>query len=132
MIALDANVIVRFLMRHDAAQARTVYARFKQADDARERLFVPLVVTLETLWVLESAYYLSREEILDSLEDLLRMAVLEFEGAETLQNVLRDGRRSNADLADLLIAQCASASGCDAVLTFDKGAAKQPFFHPLK
>ena len=56
MIALDTNVLVRFLVRDDEKQAQIVYARFKQAESAREVLFVSLLVVLETIWVLESAY----------------------------------------------------------------------------
>ena len=55
MMALDTNVIVRFLVRDDEAQSNLVYKRLKKAELERERLFVPLVVMLEALWVLESA-----------------------------------------------------------------------------
>ena len=76
MIALDTNVIVRFLVRDDEQQAQAVYARLKQAEAARETLFVPLLVVLETIWVLESVYDKSRQEILDSLEDLSNFSIL--------------------------------------------------------
>jgi predicted nucleic-acid-binding protein len=92
---------------------------------------VPLAVVLETIWVLGSAYHFSRQEILDSLEDLTRMAVLEFEAGPVVQDVLAEGRRCRADLSDLLIAHSAEANGCDAGLTFDRRAAKLPFFRLL-
>ena len=132
MIALDTNVIVRFLVRDDEKQAQAVYARFRAAEAARERLFVPLVVVLETIWVLESAYALSREDTLDALDDLRRMAILEFESEAVLQGVLSDGRRCAAGLADLLIAHSAGAAGCSSGITFDKKAAKLPFFRLLQ
>ena len=50
MIAIDTNVIIRFLVRDDVKQAEIVYARFKRAEAARERLFIPLLVLLEMLW----------------------------------------------------------------------------------
>jgi predicted nucleic-acid-binding protein len=132
MIALDTNIIVRFLVRDDEKQARAVYARFKQAEAARERLFVPLLVVLETIWVLQSAYDLSRDEILDAFEDLRRMPILEFEKDPVLQRFLSSGRKSRPDLSDLLIAVSAQASGCDFGLTFDKKASKVAFFRLLK
>ena len=46
MIALDTNVIVRFLVRDDEKQAQVVYARLKQAEQAREILLIPLLVVL--------------------------------------------------------------------------------------
>ncbi len=86
---------------------------------------------LETIWVLESAYDKSRLEVLDAIEDLRRMPVFEFEQDDVVEQVLREGRSGKADLADLLIACSAASSGCDAGITFDKNAARHPFFRLL-
>jgi len=132
VIALDTNVIVRFLVRDDLKQAEAVYRRFKQAETVRERLFVPLAVILETIWVLESAYDKSRDEVLDSLQDMRQMPVFKFEHEDVIERLLTDGRNCKADLSDILIAHSARAGGCDAGITFDKNAAKLPFFRLLK
>jgi predicted nucleic-acid-binding protein len=131
VIALDANVIVRFLVRDDKKQAQSVYARFKQAEARRDIFCIPLVAVLETLWVLESAYGLSRSEILDALESLRRMPILRFEDDEVMQKLLMAGRARNEDLSDILIAFAAQGGGCDSGLTFDKKAARLPFFQLL-
>ncbi len=131
MIALDTNVIVRFLVRDDETQAQAVYARFKQAETGRETLFVSLLVVLETIWVLESVYDKSRMEILSSLEELKGMPILEFEKEHVLQKVLLDGRTCRADLSDILIARMAEACGCSEGITFDRKASKLPFFRLL-
>lgn len=131
MTALDTNVLVRFLVRDDEKQARIVYDRFKQAESAREVLFVPLPVVLETLWVLESAYKKSREEILDALDELKSMPILEFEKTSILQSLVSEGRTSKSDLSDELIALAAKSCGCSGCLTFDKKAAQSPFFRLL-
>jgi predicted nucleic-acid-binding protein len=131
VIALDTNVIVRFLVRDDEKQAQAVYARLKQAEAAREALFVSLLVVLETVWVLESAYDKSRMEILDSFDELKNVPILEFEKTQMLQNWLAEGRKSNADLSDLLIALAARSCGCSGAITFDKKASKFPFFQLL-
>lgn len=131
MIAVDTNVVVRFLVRDDEKQAAAAYGRLKQAEKDGEPLFVPLVVVLETIWVLESAYGRSRVEVLDALEDMRRMPVFEFEKDDVVERILSEGRDCRADLADLLIAHSAQSSGCTAGITFDKGAAKLPFFQLL-
>ena len=131
MIALDTNVLIRFLVRDDEKQAQIVYARFKQAESARETLFIPLLVVLETIWVLESVYHNSRKEILDSFDELKSMPILEFEKVQVLQSLLSEGYKNNADLADLLIALGAQSCGCNGGFTFDKKAAKFPFFQLL-
>jgi len=131
MIALDTNVIVRFLVNDDRAQAHAVYARFKKAETAREILFIPLLVALETIWVLESCYDKSRKDILSALDDLLGMPILKFEEESVIQRLAARGRTGHADLSDLLIALAAESSGCATGLTFDKKAATLPFFRLL-
>ena len=132
MIALDTNVIVRFLVRDDEAQALAVYARLKQAEADRETLFVPMLVVLEVIWVLGSAYGKTRPEILSSIEDMKRMPIFVFEMDDVIQALLSEGRRSKPDLADILIAHAAQKSGCESGLTFDRKAAALPFFRILR
>lgn len=132
MIAVDTNVIVRFLVRDDDKQAEAARRRLKLAEDRRERLRIPLLVVLETIWVLESAYDKTRAEVLDSFRDMRQMPVFEFEGDRVVEGLLNDGPKYKADLADILIAHSAESSGCDAGITFDKGADKLSFFDLLK
>ena len=132
MIALDTNVIVRFLVRDDERQAQLVYARLKRAEAAKERLFVPLVVLLETIWVLESAYNMTRNEILGAFEELRQMPIFEFESDRVMEQLLSSGRKIKLDLSDLLIAYSAENSGCDTVLTFDRKASRLSLFQLVK
>ena len=132
MIAVDTNIIVRFLVRDDENQAEAVRRHLKQAEKNRERLLIPLLVVLETIWVLESAYDKTRSEILDSFRDMRQMPVFEFESDNVVERLLADGSDYTMDLADILIAQSAQAAGCENGITFDKGAAKLPFFELLK
>jgi predicted nucleic-acid-binding protein len=60
------------------------------------------------------------------------MPVFHFENDEAVKRLLSDGRRNGADLADILIAHSAHSSGCETGITFDKGAAKLPFFRILQ
>ncbi len=132
MIAVDTNVIVRFLVCDDEKQAETVRRRLKQAEMDRERLLIPLLVVLQTIWVLESAYDKTRDEILNSIRDMRQMPVFDFESDDVVEKFLTDGDDARADLADILIAHAAQAAGCNNGITFDKGAAKLAFFKLLK
>ena len=132
MKALDTNVLVRFLVRDDKKQAEIVYRLFKRAEGKNEPFFVPLLVVLETIWVLESVYEISREEIRTSLQELLLMPILIFEAQSALQRTLSSAQTNKIDLADLLIAHSAKFSNCDGVLTFDKKASKFTLFEQLK
>ena len=132
MTAVDTNIIVRFLVRDDEKQAEAARKRLNQAETRRERLKIPLLVVLETIWVLESAYDKTRSEILASLREMRQMPVFDFEADSVVEGLLKDGPKYKADLADIMIAHAASATGCEAGITFDKAAAKLPFFSLLK
>jgi len=64
MKALDTNVIVRFLVKDDERQTKIIYRRFKQVEADKEVFFVPLLVVLETIRVLESVYEIPGRSLL--------------------------------------------------------------------
>ena len=132
MKAVDTNVLVRFLVRDDENQAHTVYNAFIKAEIDKQSFFVPLLVVLETVWVLDSVYKLSRKEILDAFYDLLLLPILKFEDASTIHRFIAMARKNKIDLPDALIACSAILSGCDRVLTFDKKASTFDFFELLE
>ena len=132
MKALDTNVLVRFLVKDDERQAKAVYSLFKRAETQTEAFFIPILVVLETVWVLEAVYKSTRREILDSIDELLLMPILEFEAQPTVRSFIISARENKTDLSDLLIALHTKHSGCVPVITFDKRAAKFELFELLK
>ncbi len=129
---LDTNVVVRFLVRDDADQAQKVYTLFKKLEKNREKAYLSLLVILETIWVLESAYQYERTEILSALGDLMEIAFIICESDEILTPFFDEAKLSSCDLADLLIAHVAQANQCQKVFTFDKKASRHRFFELLK
>lgn len=128
MKAIDTNIIVRFLVGDDELQARKVYNIFKKVESTKGELFVPLLVVLELIWVLESVYGITRKEIIDSISELLLMPILKFENLSTLQQFTQNASGTKYDLSDLLIAYSAAEQGCESVITFDKKASKFNLF----
>ena len=132
MKALDTNVLVRFLVKDDEQQAKAAYWRFKEAENNKEVLFIPVLVVLETVWVLESVYKVTKQEILDSIDELLLMPILEFEAQSMIRSFVSSARETKMDLSDLLTAHSARFSGCECVITFDKRASTFGLFELLK
>ncbi|MEA1969361.1 MAG: type II toxin-antitoxin system VapC family toxin [Thermodesulfobacteriota bacterium] len=132
MKAIDTNILVRFLIGDDKLQAKKVYTIFKKAESEKKELFVPLLVILEMLWVLESVYEISRREILESISDLLLMSIFKFDQQSALQQFVHSAQGNKYDLSDLLIAHSAKNNGCEAVITFDKKASKFKLFEFAK
>ena len=131
MKAVDTNILVRFLVNDDPAQAQQVRQLFSAAEQQRETYFVPLLVVLESIWVLESAYQVGRNELIEVFSDLLLLPVLEFEQREAVQAMLQAARNDPLDLPDLLIAKSGLRSGCECIFTFDKKAARSDAFELL-
>ena len=132
MKAIDTNVLVRFLVNDDRAQAAQVRERFATAEQRRAAFYVPPLVLLETIWVLESAYQIRRAEIIEALGELLLMPVLQFEQREAVLAMLRAAKETNLDLPDALIAHSPLHMGCESVLTFDQKAARGAGFELLQ
>lgn len=132
MKALDTNLLIRFLVKDDQQQAEAVYKLFTAAETNLESLFIPLLVMLETICVLESVYGTTRDEILDVLEALMMMPILTFEAQPVIRYFIVSARASKTELSDLLIAASAHLSGCDHVLTFDRAASRFDLFELVK
>ena len=128
MIALDTNVLVRYLVEDDEAQSRRA-TKLIEATIAREdELFVSDVVMCETVWVLSSAYPFSRNEITDALAGLLRARSVIFTSTDRLARSLEAYRNGKGDFADYLIRELAREAGAETVATFDKSLLKEPGF----
>lgn len=131
MKALDTNVIVRFLVADDAGQAARVRELFQYAEDRREALFVPIVVMLETIWVLSAVYGISRVAVLDAVAKLAGLPFLRFENAGLIIRWISAGRQSTLDLANLIIGLAARDNGCSVTVTLDRRSARSELFELL-
>ncbi len=132
MKGIDTNILVRFLVGDDVHQAELVYNIFKRAELNKKELFVPTLVVLELIWVLESVYEIERMEILDSINDLLLMPIFKFEHQTAIHQLTLKARNNRFDLSDLLIAHSAASQGCEKVITLDKKASQYTLFEQAK
>jgi predicted nucleic-acid-binding protein len=124
VIGLDTNVLVRYIMQDDVKQS-ALATRIVESLTADSPGFVPLVAIVELAWVLSSAYQLSRSQLIEAFEALLRTKELVVERGETVWKGLRLLQRSGGDFADCLIVCSAESAGCAKTMTFDRGASKR-------
>ena len=123
MIGLDTNVLVRYIMQDDArqsAQATTLI----EALTVDEPGFVSIISVVELGWVLSSSYGLSREQLEQAFEALLRTKEIVVDRADHVLKALRLFKATSADFADCLIERAAASAGCSRTMTFDIAAAK--------
>lgn len=125
MIAIDTNVLVRFLTRDDPDQARAatqVMEGLRQSDPG----FISREVMVELVWVLERAYGFSRAEVAGALEGLLSATEIEVETADDTGSAVLQYRESGFGFADLMIAAAARRMDAVPLVTFDRKAAQIP------
>jgi predicted nucleic-acid-binding protein len=131
MKALDTNILIRFLVNDDKAQGRKVKKLFEETEEVAGRFLITTPVVLEILWVLSAVYDFTRAEILQALELLTQLPILEFEDYSSMQQLIRLGYATRADLPDLLIGLVGKSRGCDTTLTFEKGLTLTGLFEQL-
>jgi predicted nucleic acid-binding protein len=116
MLAIDTNVLVRYLTGDHPAQSTRAKTLLE-----REDIFVGTTVFLEAEWVLRSVYEFSRPAVLDALAAFAGLPRVTVEAPALVAEAI-EWARKGIDFADAL--HLASADGCAAFVTFDERFAK--------
>lgn len=128
MIAVDTNVLLRYLLNDNAAQADIAASLIKGGD----MVLITDVVLVETLWTLSGKKYrLNKDQLAGVVHALFEEPNVRFEDGAAVWMALNDYLESDgADFADALIINkarsVAKAQGgpFSGSYTFDKAAQK--------
>ena len=101
MIAVDTNVLIRILVDDLDAAPQMQAARALLAKS--EVLYVPQIVQVETVWILESAYCFDKPAICKILDHLQRHPQFQLQSAESFESAVTLFRQHSADFSDCLI-----------------------------
>jgi len=112
MLAVDTNIVVRYLTADDPAQFARAVAVVENAET-----FLSLTVLLETEWVLRSTYQYEPSRIVDALRGFASLPLVTVESAGLAATAL-DWMAAGMDFADAL--HVAAAERCEAFVTFDR------------
>lgn len=135
MIAIDTNVLLRYLIRDDESQAN----RAAEIITGNQKVLVTDIVITEAIWVLKGKrYQLSKERIIDVIHALFAEPNIKFEDDQAVWCALKDyvnaspikvkGKTKQADFPDALIVNKAKRYGqlngedVTSTYTFDKAA----------
>ena len=116
MIALDTNVVVRFLTQDDSGQSARANAVFSRLTEAHPG-FLCREVVVELVWVLERAYGLPRERIAAALDGLLAARELIVESPDRTGLAVERYRAGGAGFSDHMIALAGREAGCRATFS---------------
>jgi len=131
VIALDTNVVVRYIAQDAPRQSAAATRLMEKVLGAESPGFVALVTVCEIAWVLKECYAADHARIRAVVEGLLGTKQIKVESAELVWKALRAWDGSTADFSDAVIGQVAIAHGARKIVTFDKAAAKLPSFELL-
>ncbi len=123
MIALDTNVLVRYLVRDDLQQAEAARTLLESLTDERPG-YVCREVTVELVWVLERAYRYFRDQIAAVLEQLVATEGLAIEAADDVARAAFRYRAGGAGFSDLMVLAAAERADAHPLYTFDQKVAR--------
>ena len=123
MIAIDTNVMIRYLVRDnpEQAEAARVLLEGLTADNPG---FICREVALEIVWVLERAYRFTREQIANVVMELVSTDALVIEDADDIARSAIAYRLGGADFSDFMILAAANRVGAQPLYTFDRRFAR--------
>ncbi len=111
MVAIDTNIIIRFLTRDDEEQYQASYKIFLAED-----IYIPDTVILEVEWVLRYAYDFSAEAICQALRKVCGLKNVHLSDAQRIAQVIT-WHESGLDFADAF--HLANSQTCLQLKTFD-------------
>jgi len=124
VIAIDTNVLVRYLAQDDAAQSAAATQLIEHRLSAERPGFVSSIVLAELCWVLHKAYRVGARQLAEVLSDLLSTPVFRFESRDAALAALERFRSHGGDYPDALIRAIGAQCGCELTYTFDRVAAR--------
>jgi predicted nucleic-acid-binding protein len=101
MIAIDTNVLIRLVVddpneKQQSQLARGLLNQYGQA-------WVSAIVLIETVWVLQSRYKLTKEQLIIVIEKIIQHPRIHFDNTASVDNALTLYSACNAGFADCTI-----------------------------
>jgi len=133
MIGIDTNILVRYLTKDDDKQSTEVLNFLNQYSGKESSIYINNIVLTEIIWVLESAYEYSKQEISKAMKLILQTPEFAFESHATIVKVLYEYEQATGvDFADILISYTNTDKECYATYSLDRKAIASGYFRNLQ
>jgi len=117
IIIVDANIILRYLLRDNEKFYKEAEALFNDAFSGKKRILIMHSIIAEVVYVLLKLYKVSRKEIAEVLIELMKIKGVKVQDKEILLNTFKIFKNKNLDFIDCLL--CAYSRKYQ-VMSFDK------------
>jgi predicted nucleic-acid-binding protein len=119
-VVIDTNLLVRYLTDDEPQKAKVVDILLNSARKGEIRILIPSIVIAELVWVLESFYEMTADDIAGLVEAILNTPGIDTQDKSLIEAALKLYRSKKIDLIDGWIIEFAKVKGAKTIYTFDK------------
>jgi len=117
---IDTSIILRLLVKDDESKAKAVEKFLKETKNKGIILYLLPVAIIETVFVLEKVYKLSRKTIREMVEAILNTPVLNIEMEDIFRKALMAYEKKNIKFVDAVMGYWGLERGFSTVYTYDE------------
>ena len=117
---VDTNIFLRILIKDDDKKANNCINFIRTANQNGISLYLPPIVILEIVFVLERMYKLAKSEIGKLIEGILNTPNLKCEMRDIFRNAIQIYVEKNIKFADAVIALWAIDKEITTIYTYDE------------
>jgi len=121
VIAVDTNVLVRFLTADPEPKYENLLQFFKELETGETRVELKLIVLFQTVFVLQSFYKVPRESIADSLLSLISFTGVMIKDKKTVKRMLTLWMEHKTDIVDAYLISCLEKERRHLLYSYDRG-----------
>ena len=117
---VDTNLFIRYLTEDDPVQTDAVESLFIRVKEGKETVQTSVLVIVEIVWVLESIFKKSRDEIKEMIQKIINTQNLLVENRDILLQGLEIYSQKNIDFVDAYHAVFLKSTGEKIIYSFDQ------------
>ena len=117
---VDTNLFIRYLTEDDPVQTDAVERLFIKVKEGKETVQTSVLVIVEIVWVLESIFKKSRDEIKEMIQKIINTQNLVVENRDILLQGLEIYSQKNIDFVDAYHAVFLKSTGEKIIYSFDQ------------
>jgi predicted nucleic-acid-binding protein len=118
--AIDANVILRFLLGEPPEQADRCQALFARLQAGEEEVYLPEVALSDVVWTLQSFYRWPRERIARFAHDVISLTDIRMNRKSLVRDALHFYVEQRIDFSDALITAEMLHGGYAEIYSYDR------------
>ncbi len=117
---LDANIILRFLLKDHPKYFEAAFNLFSEAEKGNIILHLHPLILAEVVWTLQGYYGYKKPEIARVLGEMIESDGLIVENKEVTRKAFKDYAEKNVDYIDAYLSAHALINGPQVIYTLDK------------